>query len=240
MGDMTRAQLMAHAGLAAGNENALSFVRTWLDAWLKRTGKSWSWPQLKYRVTVNVASGDSEVVVGSGEEGTTALHLHRLLGQYVFWYTSDKRSRGRMDVRQLLDGNVDKDESATNASDRLGDPDTIKVRVGNGSDKPDGCFRLYPDPVPQRAMIFAFDAHIVVGLGTDTANDNLIPWYPNDKTLLQACKCAIIELDDGGEGNPAFDAQMERLEAMVVADRDFDGEGPGDNQMMALDPGVFR
>lgn len=238
MGDLTRAQLMSQAGLAAGNDQCQQFIRVWLNAWLKRTAKGWAYPFLKVRIE-NVPLNASAASVEVGLGATTPLYLHRIFNP-LFIYTFDKKTRGRMYIRDLIEGDPDKDQSATNVADRLGMPTTCRIYT-SGSDVYQGKFTVFPDPAPDKQYYLAFDAHVIpAGIPTVAASDTTVPWYPEDKTLLQACKCAIIEYDDGGEGNPKFDVEMQKLAAMVIDDRDFNGEGPGDNQLMALDKGVFR
>lgn len=243
MGDLTRAQLMAQAGLAAGNDQASSFIRTWLDAWLKRTAKSWSWPLLRGRVDeLSIATGAASVQCGAGVstkiDGSTLTthHIHRLVGGMVYWYVpSAFNPRGVAYVRSLLGGSVDQDQSATSPTNRQGTPSTVKVK-----NSADGQLTLYLDPVPDRTLYLAFDVWTVPpSLTSGSPGDTEIPWYPNDRTLLQACKVAILELDAAGEKDAHYDDESAKLAAMVIDDRDFDGEQAGDNQVMSLDPSVF-
>lgn len=231
MGTLTRAQLISQAGLASGNDQTTAFVRTWLDAWLKRTAKSWAWPVLKVRIAdLPIAASAVSVDVGNGT--FTAHYLHRIFNP-LFFRTSDYKQRGRIFIRELLDGNPDKDETLVQASDRLGAPSTVKIRKKVGSL---GVFTLFPDPAPDKAYLLSLDCHYVPA---SLAADSSVPWYESDRTLLQACKCALLEYDDGGEGGQAYDKEMQKLAAMVIDDRDFDGEGPGDNVTMGLDKSVF-
>lgn len=244
MGDLTRAELMAQAGLAAGTQQAQSFVRVWLDAWLKRTAKSWTWPMLKLRVT-NIAIGTGVASVGVGIGYPTSynaitdsltLHVHRLLNGVVFWRSASGYSpNGRAFIRPLAGTNPLQDESITDPTTRKGGPATIKVRKSG-----DGALLLYPDPTPDRAMLFFMDVHYIPNsIGTLAASDTQVPWYPNDKTILQACKCALLEYSTSGEKSDLYDDESAKLGAMVVDDRDFDGEEAGDNQVMGLDPSIF-
>lgn len=244
MGDLTRAQLMAQAGLAAGNDQATSFVRVWLNAWLSRTAKSWSWPICKKRVSsLAVSAGSRSVVVGNGVSTTidglgalTTHKIHRLLGGYVLWRVQTGYSpRGRAFVRTLIDPNPDTDESVTDPSQQKGWPETVKVRKSDN-----GALTLFLDPVPIQALYLAFDIHFIPpNISTSSANDTTIPWYPNDKTLLQACKVALLELDKGGEESKVYDNEAAKLGAMVIDDRDFDGSEAGDNEVFGLDKSVF-
>lgn len=244
MGDLTRGQLLTQAGLAAGDDTVLSFARTWLDAWLKRTSKSWSWPLSKARVYDHpISVGVASVGVGVGyttrigNGSSTLFHIHRLLGGYVLWRSAAGFTpRGRMLVRQLLVGDPDTDENTTDPLLRKGSPETVKVRQGA-----DGSLTLFPNPTPDRDMLLSMDVHVVPNsLTSGLAGDVEVPWYPNDKTLLQACKCAILEYNTSAEKSQLFDDEMAKLAAMVVDDRDFDGEQAGDNEVMAYDPSVFR
>ncbi len=238
MASLTRAQLLTQAGLAAGNDQSSAFVATWLDAWLKRTAKSWAWPVLKKQVVdMSAPAGGSSIYVGNGYAtkilgvSATTNVIHRIFNPLNF-YGSTKKQRGRVFIRELMDGNPDNDVASSNVSDRTGAPTTVKIQKND-----DGSMILMLDPVPDKQYYLSFWVHLIPN---SLANSTSIPWYPNDRTLLHACKCALLELDDGGEGGPAYEKAMQALGAMVVDDRDFDGEGPGDNQLMALDPSVFR
>jgi hypothetical protein len=244
MGDKTRAQLMGEAGLAASNDQGQPYIRTFLDNWLTRTAKTWSWPVLKKRVlNLPIALGAARVAVGRGAscsingQTLTTHYVHKLLGGYVLWRAQSGFSPyGRANVRPLLDANPDNDADLSDPLARKGTPATVKVRQTDN-----GALSLELDPTPDRAMYLNFDVHWVPpSLGSTPATDGLIPWYPNDRTLVQVCKCALIEMDTGGEGDPEFDSEMAKLAGMVVDDRDFDGDQAGDDQVMGLDPSVFR
>lgn len=237
MGTLTRAQLRAQAGLASGNDQSSTFVNTWLDAWLQRTAKSWAWPVLKRQVyDLSAPASQAQVNVGYGYnttvKGVTNLTtwIHRIFNP-LFFYTSDKKTRGKVYITELLEGSPDTDPTSSNASDRLGAPSSCHIQKND-----DGSMIISLDPVPDKQYYLSFWAQIIPGA---IAADTSIPWYPNDRTLLQACKCALLELDDGGEGTDAYNNEMAKLAAMVVDDRDFDGEGPGDNQLMGLDRSTF-
>lgn len=243
MGTKTRAQLISQAALAAGNEQAGDYIRPWLNDWLQRTGKSWSWPLLHKSVgNLVVPAGQVATPVGVGAatevQGVllTTHHIHRLMGGYVFWRdASTYNTRGRAFVRPLYDANPDTDERITDPNVRKGLPETLKVRQ-----TADGALTLYLNPVPDRSLILAFDVHwLPPSMSTDSTDDGLSPWYPNDRTLEQACKCAILEMDAGGENATVVGDALNTLGAMVVDDRDFDGEQAGDNQEMEMDPSVF-
>jgi hypothetical protein len=230
MGTLTRDELLAQAGLASGNDQTTTFANTWVNAWLKRTAKSWAWPILKARITdLPIAQGAVSVDVGNGDFVTT--FIHRIFNP-LFIRSTDYKFRGRLLISDLLNGNPDTDESVTQAANRLGTPETCKIRLKiNG-----GAFTIFPNPVPNQAMLISLDVHIIpaaLTLGTE------VPWYQSDRTLLQAYKCALLEFDDGGEGGRAMNEEMAKLSQMVVDDRDFDGEGHGDNQVMGLDKSVF-
>ena len=226
--------MLAQAQLAAGNDQTTGFVRTWLDAWLHRTAKSWAWPVLKARIAdLPITVGAVSVDVGNGD--FVATYIHRIFNP-LFYRNSDYKQRGRIFIRQILDANYDKDESVTLVADRTGAPVTCKIRM-----KASGrAFTIYPDPTPDKQYYISLDAHTIpANIGSAAANDSQVPWYQSDKTLLQACKCALLEYDDGGEEGPALEKGLMKLAAMVIDDRDFDGQGPGDNTLMGLDPSVF-
>ncbi len=232
MGTLTRGELIEQAGLASGNDQTTTFVETWLNAWLQRTAKSWAWPVLKKRIE------DCPIAASAPYFNTYVTYvgyIHRIFNP-LFYRSSDWKQRGRILISELLDGNPDTDQSVTQVADRLGAPETCKIRLAYTIDGQQGAFYVYPNPVPDKLYYVSFDAHIIPA---DLTLDTQIPWYQSDRTLLQACKCALLEFDDGGEGGKALDTAMIKLGAMVIDDRDFDGEGPGDNQVMGLDKSVF-
>lgn len=241
MGILTRQQLMLQAGWAAGNDQAAVFVRTWLDAWLHRTAKSWSWPCLKRSVTnIPVSAGALGVVVEPGDVDNN--YIHKLLNGVVFWRVqSGYQPNGRAFIRPLAETDPNLYEALKDTTQGRGKPETVKVRVGTDTPGESGALTLLFDKPTDVALYLSFDAHLIPpNIGSASSADTEVPWYPNDRTLLQACKVAILELDAAGERSDHYDAENLKLGAMVVDDRDFDGEQAGDNQVMGLDPSVFR
>lgn len=240
MGLKTYAQIVVEAGLEAGNDQASSYAFLWLNNWLARTAKSWSWPVCKKRVlNLPVTQGAARVAVGRGASCSingltlTTHYVHKLLGGYVLWRAqSGFNPRGRANVRPLMDANADNDADNSDPALRQGTPTTVKVRQTDN-----GALSLELDPTPDRAIYLNFDVHWVPPPMVLTTE---IPWYPNDRTLVQACKCAIQVLDTGGEINEGEDEEMAKLAGMVIDDRDFDGDQAGDDQVFGLDPSVFR
>lgn len=245
MGDLTRGQLLFQAGLAAGDDSVSTFARTWLDAWLKRTAKSWMWPLLKSRVRdLPIAAGAASVGVGIGYPTTIGngvdsldFHVHRLLNGVVFWRSASGYSpNGRAFIRPFNSVDPSTDESVSDPLGRMGYPETIKVRQAA-----DGALGLYPNPTPKVPLLFSMDVLLIPpSLTTGSEGDVEVPWYPNDKTLLQAVKVAILESGTSGEKSALFDDESAKLADMVSADREFDGEQAGDNEILTLDRSVFR
>lgn len=216
---------MVQAGLAAGNDQSTAFVKTWLNAWLQRTAKSWAWPVLKERVIDLPMSSNNTPV---GLTGFTTMYIHRIFNPLMY-RTSDYKQRGRLFISELLNANVDSDEVTRMTTTST--PSTVKIRQ-NGNGK----FIIYPNCTPDKTYYVTLDIHYIP---TNLTLDTEVPWYPSDKTIIQACKCALLEYDDGGEMGAAFEKSNMTLSAMVIDDRDFDGEGPGDNVIMGLDKSVF-
>lgn len=245
MGRKTRGELMEEAGLSSGNLDGESFIRTWLDNWLFRTAKTWPWPVLKARINmVALAAGEASLQVGGGNGGVDA-HIHRLLGGVVFYRAQTGfNPNGRILVRPFESADPSRDISVTDPLQRRGLPETVRIYTGDGNAAGEieiGSITLVFDPVPNQALYLAFDAHYIPeNLTSGSAGDTERPWYPNDRTLVEACKCALLDLDKGDQTDPAFDRAMGALGAMVVDDRDFDGDQAGDNQWLQLDPSVFR
>jgi hypothetical protein len=244
MGRKTRAELMSEAGLVASNDQASSFVRLWLDNWLTRTAKTWSWPMLKGRIgPVSVAAGTGALSVGNGESNINQ-RLHRLVNGWVFWRgQSNANIRGRAFVRPFDNPDPDVDLSVRDTT-RQGYPETVRIYTGlgaGGADPESEVLTMVLDPIPSIPVYLYFDALILPpNIGAAAADDTVRPWYPNDRTLVDACKCAIMELDKGDEDDAAYDKAMTALGLKVVEDRDFDGQQAGDNEWLSLDPAQFR
>ena len=242
MGILTRAELIQQAGLASGNDQSTSFVYVWLDAWLHRTAKSWAWPVLKRRISsLPLVAGQASVDVGLGKYAD--IYIHRIFNPLTY-RSANYQQRGRIFIEQILSADPDTDPDTTLASNRLGTPEKVKIRsatattvISGAPPYATGTFSLYFNPVPDKPYLVNLDIHYIPK--PDGTTTTAIPWYPNDRTLIQACKCALLELDDGGEEGAASEKSLMKLAAMVVDDRDFDGEGPGDNELMGLDKSVF-
>lgn len=115
------------------------------------------------------------------------------------------------------------------------------IRQGDGGAHADRCLRIYLHPVPNITVYLTGTFHVLPRpIGPLEDNDDERPWYPNDRTLEQAVKCAFMEQDDGAESKKNLQDELQRLEAMVITDRDTDGAQAGDNEVMELDASTFR
>lgn len=246
MGRKTRSELMALAGILANNEEAQSIVRTWLDDWLQRTAKTWPYPMLKSRASgIAVAAGALGVNVNGGDVGQTGASIHRILNGVIFWRAqTGYNPNGRALIRPF-DASVDpsRDISVSDPTQRRGLPETARIYTGvqETGNAESGSVSIFLDPVPDRAIYLAFDYWMIpAALGSSESFDTLKPWYPNDRTLVEAIKLCILDMDKGDEPDPAHAAQEMKVAGMVIDDRDFDGSQAGDNEFMQLDPNVFR
>lgn len=246
MGRKTRAELMSLAGILANNEEAQTIVRPWLDDWLQRTAKSWMWPVLKNRATnVPVSAGVTGLNIGAGDLSQTGASIHRLLNGVVMWRSQAGYSpNGRMLIRPF-DAPVDpsRDFSVSDPAQRRGSPETCRVYTGlqETGNAESGSVTLVFDPVPNIPIYLAFDWWMIPkAIGASAVDDTEQPWYPSDRTLVEAIKLCIMDLDKGDEPDQAYAMQEAKVASMVVDDRDFDGSQAGDNEWLQLDPNTFR
>lgn len=223
--------LLTEAGLLGGNIRINSRVAEWVNNWLQRVSKSWPWPTLKILKTdIAISAGATSFMLGAGQNGVTQ-KIHRIFTP-IFWNKSDFTSNGRILVRPRSDDAL---QVTTNAANRRGRPTTVLLHKDKNSSNviTKGCFTGYFDYVPDIALLLQVNYQVIPD--KVVATDNTIElWYPNDRTLIQAAKTAIIDYNNNGFGRE-LDQALEHLASLVIEDRDTDGSSEGDNEEVGLD-----
>jgi len=230
MGALTLSQLISEGGLLVGDDTQTVRAKIWFKAWLRKVYASWQWPFCKARVAgISLATGATSLTVGAGTNVTE--NILRIF-EPLYVYTSDKRIAVEAPIRELLMQRLQFDESSRDTSLGRSIPTSFKLRAYPGTW---GKWSLIPFPVPDRDYLVAFDYHFIPA----DPGDSDIPVYPNDQTLIQAAKCAVLEYADG-PASQAVAAELEVLADRVSGDRDQFGGQAGDGDFLQLDSSVFR
>lgn len=229
MGVLTRGALLTEAGYLASDDTQSTRAAVYLNNWLRKTAASWAWPTLKRRAEALVlTAGSTSLSVGAG--ALVTLEIFKIF-EPVSVYTSDFRRRYQGSIIELLQASPEFDESMRNASSPRGMPVAFKCRADATTW---GRWSLIPFPVPDIDHLLAFDYQV---MPASLTSDSEVPWYPNDQTLVQVCKCAVMAYSDGKSSE--LDDELRVLGAMTVEDRDAFGGAPGDGEYQPLDRSVF-
>lgn len=219
---MTRGEIVAEGMRTAGRDDLETLANTWLQNWLNAVAASWDWPILRRESEVDISA--QQVDYGSGSGGI-AVPILRVIDE-MWWYTSDKASRGRLTLRDQNASPFDKIQS----SSIVGSPVSVRVL------KPGfGVARLSFEPAPDQAykLWLPYQA-----LPTQMSSDSDVPWYENDETMIQAVAFKTHEYSDGKE-SPATVAAQQHLAALLSNDRYRYGNAAGQNDTAFKDPKVF-
>lgn len=232
MGAWTRGTIVSEGGLQAGDTSLSTRMNAALNAWLRSVYGAWPWPFLQRRKSgLSLTTGATSVTVGDGNGGVTP-QIQRIVAP-VYVYNSAYSKRGRALIRQLTGGPIEYDESANDSSEGRGMPTLFKVR---GKSTGFGIWDLIPSPVPDETYLLAFD---YIESPDDLSSDNDVPLYPNDRTMVQLVMSEVLKYKEGAD-SPAYQQALQVLASMVGEDRSKFGIVPGTNDLIQLDPDVFR
>lgn len=226
MGVMTRGDIVTEGLLIAGRDDLSDRANVWLQIWLNSVAASWPWPQLlNQRSGIPLLSGEFLVDVGNGNGGVTNPILRVI--DNIWIYTADKRQRGRVRLKQRHS------EPAVirNLVTETGLPSECIINPGGF-----GVWQLLFRPTADRDYLLVMDT---IEQQAQLTTDAEIPWYPNDATMIQLVAAEAMKFDDGPDSE-AFQAQAGQLTGMTANDRMRYGAYPGINDMMQLDPSVYR
>ena len=95
---MTRGEIVAEGMRTAGRDDLETLANVWLQNWLNAVAASWDWPILRRESEVNVNAQTMDY--GNGTNGVTERIL-RVIDE-LWWYTSDKSTRGRIVLRDQV------------------------------------------------------------------------------------------------------------------------------------------
>ena len=178
---MTRGEIVAEGMRTAGRDDLETLANTWLQNWLNAVAASWDWPILRRESEVNVNAQTMDY--GNGTNGVSERIL-RVIDE-LWWYTTDKSTRGRIALRDQNASPFDKIQQST----ITGHPASARVLKAGF-----GVARLSFEPTPdQTYKLFLPFQHLPTQMTTDADT----PWYENDETMIQAVAFKTHEYSDG-------------------------------------------
>lgn len=238
MGQLTRGIIIKEGMLLGGDDTIQVRVNTWLQEWLDSQYRAWPWPFLQQRASnVALATGTQAVAFGNG--AVVATPVQRVLSP-IYVGSSDYGTKARAYVSQLGDHDTDQDETLNNPSTFRGLPAHFRVRP---SATTWGTWSLIPLPFPDKAYVAHVDylmqpaALSAIVSTTDLAADTAVPLYPNDRTMIQAVKTAVLEWNKNAD---QWKMNLDILASMVIDDKHKFGEVAGANDFTGLDGSVFK
>lgn len=236
MSKLTRLQIVTTGMLKGGRDDLASVMNERLNSWLRKEYASWPWTFLKRKKTgLVLATATTSLTIGAGSSSITE-EIQRVLDP-ILVYNSTYSTKARARISQLVGGGIDFDEIVNNPLTNIGIPTRFKVRADTATW---GKWNLIPFPVPDRDLLLTFDyLTLPADIDTSTAGDSEIPLYPSDRTMIQAVLTETL-LDANGADDSAYNAALDLLGSYTIDDRVKYGQVPGDNDLVQLDPGVFR
>lgn len=222
MGLKTRAEIVEEGMAVAGRDDLGDQANIWLQNWLNSVAASWDWQILRRESEVSISA--QLVDYGSGSGGISDM-IYRVIDE-LWWYTTDRTSRGRIRVRDQNSSPIERIQPTT----ITGIPLTVRIT------KPGfGVARLSFDPAPDQTYKMLLPYQIIPGQMTDDAS---VPWFEDDETMVQAVAFMTLRYADGKD-SPATIAAQQELSALLNAARNRYGNGPGQNDRLYKDPAIF-
>lgn len=232
MARKTYLELRTYGAAIAGNDAVDDWVKTKMNAWFRKHYAAYAWPFLiSQAASVTLSAGDTSIEVGGGSSGLTR-QITRIFSPIYFRASGSFTNRGQAPVRQIVGDPSEMAAGFVDSSSQVGRPQSFIALPfqSSGSEK----ITLIPFPVPDKAYILGFTYQKL----PDDMADTDIPIYPNEMTLIQACKVAAIEYDSSNSQFYIQEAQI--LSDMVAADRDTYGGTQSFGDILQLDSSVFK
>lgn len=235
MGSLTRAQIVTQGLQRAGrtdlNARATEALRTWLKA------RARDWPFLwtrKSREGLVLGAGVVSLSVGGGDGGITN-EVQRILNPiWVYNTTYTTRSNGLIMSRDSVD--LDTENRINNPATVRGLPTQFKI-LASTSASGLNAQSIVPVPLADKSYLLVFD-YIETELDPIPLTTT-VPKYPNEQTMIAFVEMIATKWANGAS-DPDYQALKEEVGLMIAADRIHDGQSPGSNDAVQLDPGVFK
>lgn len=233
MGVKTRAEIVEQGQVLAGRTNLTTQANAWLNEWLRTTYRSWTWPFLHKRLAgVALAQGTADLEFGNGSGGESLAVAH--IYDPIRIYTSSKSVRDNVRVATILGGDPTNDPDMQDDSTR-GKPQEVRIYPSNTAW---GTWTLRFYATPDRAYLLALDYIIQPDdIDESSTGDDEVPLYPNDETMIQAVKCAVM---DHMHKHEELAAERDRLETLKAGDKVRYGMSIGNGDKIQLDSRTFR
>lgn len=230
MGHLTRAQIVARGLLQAGRTDITVGANTDFNTWLQSVYASFQWPFLRRRKeAIALASGVQSLSFGLGSNGED-LEVSEIKDPALL-YDSTYSTSLRLPVISVDNPQIISDETLNNPVSFAGTPLRVKVMPDVTSW---GKWNLIFTPFPNRNFYVALD-YIVQPADID--DDDTVPLYPNDRTMIQAVKVDALNYMKKYE---AYGIELQVLDALIEKDKLRYGQVKGNNDAMLLDSSVFR
>lgn len=232
MSRLTYEELREQGAVIAGNDAADTWVKRKMNAWLRKHYDAYPWPFLITQLAgIEMAAGTTAKLFGAGEAGISQ-QIVRVFSP-IYFRANGYSTRGRAPIRQLIGNSESMSPGNVDPSTQTGTPQSF---VGFPIQESDGLgqFYLIPYPIPDKTYTLSLTAQ---RRPNDLADD-AIPEYPNEMTLIQACKCAALEYDE--TGSQMLKEELDILAQMVAADRDTYGGTSSFGDSQTLDTDTFK
>lgn len=231
MARLTFEEICTQGALIGQNDAVPDWVAIKMKSWLRKHYESWAWPFLITQATgIALASGTTELSVGGGNGGLSN-QLSRIFSP-IYARANGYATRVKCPVRTIVGDPLDFAIGMQEAGVNIGAPQSF-VALPAMTAAGLKYIKLTPYPIPNDDYTLAFTYQRL----PDDPEDDDVPEYPNEMTLIQAAKVAALEYDQSLD--PAYHKEAEVLAQMVAADRAAYGSNASFGDVMQLDSSVF-
>jgi hypothetical protein len=235
MGQLTRKQIVDQALAEIGYDSTYqTLANVALNISLKAIYESWPWPFLQRNISgVALGSGVTSLPFGVGAGGVS--NVVQKVRDPLFLYRTDRTVAGRARVRQFIGNDPSMEPGVFDPLSVRGLPTAFRIEA---DPLVYGKWHLIPYPVPDRDYLLKINyTETPAIISSASIDDGVVPLYPNDDTLQQIVKAWAL----GHQNDKAGQTEAEsKLSIMKINDRVKYGTVEGINDILGLDPSVFR
>lgn len=233
MAQATRLSIITDGLALAGRDELASLAEAWLQRWLDSVAASWDWPMLRRELAALALP-----VAGSPSGGFNLLTVSTVGSKVLKVFDNATIS----DVANQTGTGLTKVAIYNNrslaSSDRMNDVTHGRPQTMRLAQPAFGTYDAYFSPWPDKQYYMNVAVKVLPEPMTD---DDDIPWFPNDETMVQLVRFKALEFTDAG--SPDMVMAQQQLASLLSNDRvrygqldDVSDGGP----MQMLDRNVFK
>lgn len=230
MAQNTRLGIITEGLALAGRDELADKAQPWLQRWLDAVAASWDWPMLR-REHLGLAVGTSYSAANGQTFGNGTGPANKVLK--VLGPISLSDNQYVLSSLQIINNRSFPADRVQATGASQGQPTLVRL-----AQSAFGVYKLYLNCVPDKTYYLNIPYK---ELPEALDDDNDIPWYPNDETMVQLIRFKALEFTDSG--SPDMNLAQQQLVALLSNDRVRYGqldEVSDGGPMQMLDNNIFR